>query len=188
MLTLINWALGAGVYVVVALSLERYISIVFPMHFREWNSPRRATNAIAIAYIIPALLYVPYAITRYKSIEKWDENVNATIYRIDDHEVYRTIPWQKTYANRSRLRSFVKRTQSAITRDKDSSNPPTSSPKAVDSHLSKTSRTGQAEPETVDVHLASGEESLSDGKESDSLIKYGAVAKLSTDTNGSTFL
>ncbi|KAK6759907.1 hypothetical protein RB195_021461 [Necator americanus] len=263
MLTLINWALGAGVYVVVALSLERYISIVFPMHFREWNSPRRATNAIAIAYIIPALLYVPYAITRYKSIEKWDENVNATIYRIDDHEVYRTIPWQiykwtretilrflpivtlsvlniqimiafrrrqkmfhkltkrneqgahkddtlmymlggtvfmslvcnipaainlllideKTYANRSRLRSFVKRTQSAITRDKDSSNPPTSSPKAVDSHLSKTSRTGQAEPETVDVHLASGEESLSDGKESDSLIKYGAVAKLSTDTN-----
>ncbi|WKY14362.1 hypothetical protein Q1695_000145 [Nippostrongylus brasiliensis] len=317
MLTLINWALGAGVYVVVALSLERYISIVFPMHFRTWNSPRRALNAIIIAYTIPALLYVPYAITRYKSIEKWDENVNATVYKLDDHEVYRTVSWQvykwtretilrflpiivlsilniqimiafrkrqkmfqqltkrkeqgthkddtlmymlggtvfmsllcnipaainlllidealkrrldyqifralanileitnhasqfyvfcacstdyritflqkfpcfkKTYSNRSRLRSFVKRTQSAITRDKESSDQPSSSPKENDSKRSKTAGNAPAEPETVDVHLASGEESLSDGKESDSLIRYGAIAKLSTDTNGSTYL
>ncbi|KAK6039791.1 7 transmembrane receptor [Cooperia oncophora] len=94
MLTLINWALGAGVYVVVALSLERYISIVFPMHFRTWNSPKRALNAIIIAFTVPALLYVPYAVTRYKSTEKWDEHVNAFIYKIDDHQVYRTASWQ----------------------------------------------------------------------------------------------
>ncbi|KHJ94170.1 7 transmembrane receptor [Oesophagostomum dentatum] len=239
MLTLINWALGAGVYVVVALSLERYISIVFPMHFRAWNSPRRASKAIVIAFIIPALLYVPYAITRYKSIEKWDDHIykwtretilrflpivtlsvlniqimiafrkrqkmfqkltkrneqgahkddtlmymlggtvfmsllcnipaainllliDETLKRRLDYQIFRAVAnileitnhasqfyvfcacstdyrttflqkfpcFKKTYANRSRLRSFVKRTQSAITRDKDSSDQPTSSPKA----------------------------------------------------------
>ncbi|PIO74660.1 7 transmembrane receptor, partial [Teladorsagia circumcincta] len=317
MLTLINWALGAGVYVVVALSLERYISIVFPMQFRAWNSPKRALNAIIVAFTVPALLYVPYAITRYKSIEKWDENVNAIIYRIDDHQVYRTVSWQiykwtretilrflpiiilsilniqiiiafrkrqkmfqqltkrkeqgahkddtlmymlggtvfmsllcnipaainlllidealkrrldyqifravanileitnhasqfyvfcacstdyritflqkfpclkKTYNNRSRLRSFVKRTQSAITRENESSDHPSSSPKVIDSHRPILQSVVPVEPETIDVHLASAEDSLSDGKESDSLIRYGAIAKIPTDTNGSTFL
>ncbi|KAE9417592.1 hypothetical protein Angca_003468, partial [Angiostrongylus cantonensis] len=316
MLTLINWALGAGVYLVVALSLERYISIVFPLHFRAWNSPQRASKAIIIAFVIPALLYIPYAFTRYKSVEKWDHHVNATIYKIDDHQVYRTIQWQiykwtretilrflpiiilsvlniqimiafrrrqkmfqqltkrkeqgthkddtlmymlggtvfmsllcnipaainlllidealkqrldyqifravanileitnhasqfyvfcacstdyrttflqkfpcfkKAYANRSHLRSFAKRTHSAITRDKDSSDQPTTSPKAADWHNSKVSCAEPNDPETIDVHLASAEESLSDGKESDSLIRYGGAAiKPFRDANGST--
>ncbi|VDK54817.1 unnamed protein product [Cylicostephanus goldi] len=290
MLTLINWALGAGVYVVVALSLERYISIVFPMHFRAWNSPRRASKAIIIAYIIPALLYIPYAITRYKSIEKWDEHVNATIYKIDDHEVYRTLPWQIykwtretilrflpiiflsvlniqiMIAFRKRQKMFQKLTKRKEqgTAHKDDTlmymlggtvfmsllcNIPAAINlllidetlkrrldyqifRAVANILEITNHASQfyvfcacstdyrttflqkfpcfkksyanrsrlrsfaagshqkapAEPETVDVHLASGEESLSEGRESDSLIKYGAVAKLATDTNGSTFL
>lgn len=94
MLTFINWALGAGVYVVVALSLERYISIIFPMHFRTWNSPQRASKAIILAYIFPALLYIPYAITRYKSVTTWDPTANATIYKLDDHQIYRTTGWQ----------------------------------------------------------------------------------------------
>uniref|UniRef100_A0A0K0D3J2 G_PROTEIN_RECEP_F1_2 domain-containing protein n=1 Tax=Angiostrongylus cantonensis TaxID=6313 RepID=A0A0K0D3J2_ANGCA len=368
MLTLINWALGAGVYLVVALSLERYISIVFPLHFRAWNSPQRASKAIIIAFVIPALLYIPYAFTRYKSVEKWDHHVNATIYKIDDHQVYRTIQWQiykwtretilrflpiiilsvlniqimiafrrrqkmfqqltkrkeqgthkvsmmasmykwyavsmdtfqddtlmymlggtvfmsllcnipaainlllidealkqrldyqifravanileitnhasqfyvfcacstdyrttflqkfpcfkKAYANRSHLRSFAKRTHSAITRDKDSSDQPTTSPKVyfvsklqlriyqghsdsascerklVEKRIYFRERTflsilhlleHQYMRKTIDVHLASAEESLSDGKESDSLIRYGGAAiKPFRDANGST--
>ncbi|KJH44787.1 7 transmembrane receptor, partial [Dictyocaulus viviparus] len=311
MLTLINWALGAGVYVVVALSLERYISIIFPLHFRAWNSPQRASKAIAIAFIIPALLYVPYAITRYKSIEKWDEQVNATIYKIDDHQVYRTVQWQiykwtretilrflpivilsvlniqimiafrkrqnmfqkltkrkehgtqkddtliymlggtvfmallcnipaainlllidetlkrrldyqifralanileitnhasqfyvfcacstdyritflqkfpcfkKAYANRSRLRSFVKRTQSAITGDRESSEQPTLSPQAADDH-SKQCCVEVIDQETIDIHLASAEQSLSDGKESDSLMGYSVANKYSGEAS-----
>lgn len=94
MLTLINWALGAGVYVVVALSLERYISIVFPMHFRTWNSPQRATRAIVIAFLIPAIFYVPYAITRYKGKQRFDLLQNVTIYSMDDHPIYTTFYWQ----------------------------------------------------------------------------------------------
>ncbi|CAI4224949.1 unnamed protein product [Auanema sp. JU1783] len=321
MLTVINWALGAGVFVVVALSLERYISIVFPMHFRTWNSPQRATKSIVIAYAVPALLYIPYAITRYKSVAKWDHNINATVYTLDDHEIYRTLEWQvykwtretilrflpiiilavlniqimiafrkrqkmfhqltnrkeqgahkddtlmymlggtvimslicnipaainlllidetlkkrldyqifravanileitnhasqfyvfcacstdyrttflqkfpcfkKTYANRARLRSFVKRTQSVIQKEKCSRDPRNSSPQRMESRThsvqSQPSKHSAIEPDTVDVHIASGEESISDNKESDSLIKYRAVAKLTSETNGSTFL
>jgi nociceptin receptor len=61
MLSFINWTLATGNLHVVALSLERYVSVVFPMHFRQWNSPTRARKAIFIAYVIPALFYVPYA-------------------------------------------------------------------------------------------------------------------------------
>nr|CDJ81496.1 7TM GPCR domain containing protein [Haemonchus contortus] len=317
MLTLINWALGAGVYVVVALSLERYISIVFPMHFRAWNSPTRASNAIIMAFTIPALLYVPYALTRYKSIEKWDENANAITYKIDDHQVYRTTSWQiykwtreailrflpiialsilniqiivafrkrlrmfrqltkrkeqgahkddtlmymlggtvfmsllcnipaainlllidevlkrrldyqifravanileitnhasqfyvfcacstdyrttflhkfpclkKAYKNTSRMRSFVKRTQTVLTREKESFDHPSSSAKVIDPRRLMLQDVVLLEPETIDVHLASVEHSLSDERGLETLLKYGAIAKLPTDTNGSTFL
>ncbi|VDO64568.1 unnamed protein product [Haemonchus placei] len=325
MLTLINWALGAGVYVVVALSLERYISIVFPMHFRAWNSPTRASNAIIMAFTIPALLYVPYALTRYKSIEKWDENANAITYKIDDHQVYRTTSWQvlrflpiialsilniqiivafrkrlrmfqqltkrkeqgahkddtlmymlggtvfmsllcnipaainlllidevsdsgikfssgdliiqvlkrrldyqifravanileitnhasqfyvfcacstdyrttflhkfpcfkKAYKNTSRMRSFVKRTQTVITREKESFDHPSLSAKVIDPRRLMLQDVVLLEPETIDVHLASVEHSLSDERRLETLLKYGAIAKLPTDTNGSTFL
>lgn len=43
-----------------------------------------------------------------------------------------------------------------------------------------------AEQDTVDIHLASGEEDLSE--ESDSLLKYGIVAEYKYDENGTTYL
>ncbi|PIC19647.1 hypothetical protein B9Z55_025123 [Caenorhabditis nigoni] len=107
MLTLINWALGAGVYVVVALSLERYISIVFPMHFRTWNSPQRATRAIIIAFLIPAIFYIPYAVTRYKGKQRWDPIQNVTIYSMDDHPIYTTFYWQIYKWTREALLRFL---------------------------------------------------------------------------------
>ncbi|GMT05410.1 hypothetical protein PENTCL1PPCAC_27584, partial [Pristionchus entomophagus] len=93
MLTLINWALGTGTYIVVALSLERFVSIVFPMHFRQWNSPNRAAKAIVIAYIVPALLYLPYGYTRYTGVEKFDTVANITRWQAIDHDISKTAPW-----------------------------------------------------------------------------------------------
>ncbi|GMT31910.1 hypothetical protein PFISCL1PPCAC_23207, partial [Pristionchus fissidentatus] len=93
MLTLINWALGTGTYIVVALSLERFVSIVFPMHFRQWNSPQRAAKAIVIAYIVPAILYLPYGYTRYTGAEKVDPATNLTKWAAIDHDISRTAPW-----------------------------------------------------------------------------------------------
>ncbi|VDM46909.1 unnamed protein product [Toxocara canis] len=93
MLSLINWALATGVLVVVALSLERFISIVFPMHFRVWNSPQRATKAIAAAYIIPAVLYIPYGIGRYAVAERTILN-GITIFSAIDSDASKTVKWQ----------------------------------------------------------------------------------------------
>ncbi|GMR30035.1 hypothetical protein PMAYCL1PPCAC_00230, partial [Pristionchus mayeri] len=93
MLTLINWALGTGTYIVVALSLERFVSIVFPMHFRQWNSPNRAAKAIVIAYIVPAFLYMPYGYTRYQGLDKFDNVTNTSRWMAVDHDISKTAPW-----------------------------------------------------------------------------------------------
>ncbi|CAJ0935680.1 unnamed protein product, partial [Mesorhabditis belari] len=325
MLTLINWALGTGVFVVMALSLERFISIVFPLQFRAWNSPQRAINAIILSYVIPVLLYIPYGISRYKSEEHWDPINNVTYWKVADSEISQSMGWQfykwtreamlrfgpiivlsilnvrimvafrnrqrmfaqltkrneknashrnsnkddtllymlggtvimfficnipaainlilidedlkrrwdyqifraaanlleimnhasqfyvfcacstdyrvtflqkfpcfqKSYANK-RMRSFVKRTQSVINRDRESEPCDTQRAEDTPSH-SKTSRLdGHRDQDTVDLHLASGEsDGLSGERESDSLIRYGVVAKLkmsNDDLAGSTFL
>ncbi|KAF7638835.1 G_PROTEIN_RECEP_F1_2 domain-containing protein [Meloidogyne graminicola] len=93
MLSFINWALATGVYIVVALSLERYVSVVFPLHFRIWNSPKRAMKAIIIAYTIPALFYIPYGIARYSVNEKINSK-GEVIYGAIDSEISKTFGWQ----------------------------------------------------------------------------------------------
>ncbi|KAI6209618.1 putative G-protein coupled receptor [Aphelenchoides besseyi] len=92
MLSLINWALSTANAQVVALSLERYVSVVFPMHFRQWNSPTRARRAIFIAYIIPALFYLPYAFNRYEVATK--ERDGRIVYFAADSEASKTVAWQ----------------------------------------------------------------------------------------------
>ncbi|CAJ0583975.1 unnamed protein product, partial [Mesorhabditis spiculigera] len=94
MLTFINWALGTGVFVVMALSLERYISIVFPLHFRAWNSPQRANKAIIFSYLIPVFLYIPYGTCRYQATENWDAKDNVTFYKVIDSEISQSLGWQ----------------------------------------------------------------------------------------------
>uniref|UniRef100_A0A7E4VPB6 G_PROTEIN_RECEP_F1_2 domain-containing protein n=1 Tax=Panagrellus redivivus TaxID=6233 RepID=A0A7E4VPB6_PANRE len=93
MLSFINWALATGVFVVVALSLERYVSIIHPMSFRTWNSPKRAWMAIAIAYFIPVIFYVPYAFGRYSIGQKVAAD-GSIVYNAIDSPISRTAPWQ----------------------------------------------------------------------------------------------
>jgi hypothetical protein len=92
-LQFVNWALATGVYIVVALSLERYVSVVFPLHFRMWNSPQRAMKAICVAYIVPALFYIPYGIGRYSVSEKLNAR-GELVYGAIDSEVSKTLAWQ----------------------------------------------------------------------------------------------
>ncbi|KAI1716283.1 7 transmembrane receptor (rhodopsin family) domain-containing protein [Ditylenchus destructor] len=106
MLSLINWALATGVYVVLALSLERYISVVFPMHFRAWNSPQRAFKAILLAYVIPAIFYVPYAIARYSVGQKVAPD-GRVIYMAIDSELSKTFGWQIYKWTREALLRFL---------------------------------------------------------------------------------
>ncbi|CAD5234854.1 unnamed protein product [Bursaphelenchus xylophilus] len=92
-LSFINWALATGVFIVVALSLERYVSIVFPMHFRQWNSPSRARRAICAAYMIPAMFYLPYAVGRY-SVETKTMSDGTVVYMQSDSDISKTLYWQ----------------------------------------------------------------------------------------------
>ena len=92
----INWALATGVYIVVALSLERYVSVVFPLHFRVWNSPQRAMKAIMVAYILPALFYLPYGFARYSVSEKLVKG--EIVYGAIDSDMSKSLQWQvKTF-------------------------------------------------------------------------------------------
>jgi hypothetical protein len=95
MLSLINWTLATANAQVVALSLERWVSVVFPMHFRQWNSPTRARKAIFVAYTIPALFYIPYAIRRYSVGSKLTPD-GKLIYMAVDSEISKTLGWQVT--------------------------------------------------------------------------------------------
>uniref|UniRef100_A0A914PCG8 G-protein coupled receptors family 1 profile domain-containing protein n=1 Tax=Panagrolaimus davidi TaxID=227884 RepID=A0A914PCG8_9BILA len=93
MLSFINWALATGVLVVVALSLERYVSIIHPLRFRAWNSPNRAWVAIIIAYSIPIIFYFPYSIGRYSIGQKISPTGQIQFTAIDS-EVSKTTAWQ----------------------------------------------------------------------------------------------
>lgn len=68
-LPLINLFITAGVLVVIGLTLDRYICIVFPMYFRSWNTDRHATMAISMAYLTSITLYVPMC---------WEKTVIST--------------------------------------------------------------------------------------------------------------
>ena len=59
MLFLINWPIGTATLLVTSLTLERYISVCWPIFFRQWNSPVRATVGILFAYFISIILHIP---------------------------------------------------------------------------------------------------------------------------------
>uniref|UniRef100_A0A183BYG2 G_PROTEIN_RECEP_F1_2 domain-containing protein n=1 Tax=Globodera pallida TaxID=36090 RepID=A0A183BYG2_GLOPA len=106
MLSFINWTLSTGVLIVVALSLERYVSVVFPLHFRVWNSPQRALKAIIVAYLVPAVFYIPYGIGRY-SVNKSEAPNGEVFYYPDDSAVSKTVGWQIYKWTREGLLRFL---------------------------------------------------------------------------------
>ncbi|KAL3104178.1 hypothetical protein niasHS_002205 [Heterodera schachtii] len=106
MLSFINWTLSTGVLIVVALSLERYMSVVFPLHFRTWNSPQRAMKAIIVAYLVPAFFYIPYGIGRY-SVKRNELANGDVLYYPDDSAVSKTMGWQIYKWTREGLLRFL---------------------------------------------------------------------------------
>lgn len=95
MLAMINWALATGVLIVVALSLDRFISIIFPMHFRTWNAPKRAIKIITGAYLISGIFHIPYAIGRYTVGRRINVH-GIPIYAAIDSDASKTVQWQVT--------------------------------------------------------------------------------------------
>lgn len=86
MLPLINASVSAGILIVVALTVERYISICWPIFFRQWNSLRKAVPLIIVAYVLPVLVYIPMC-WQMEVVEKSDRNYSngIVIYSVVDN-------------------------------------------------------------------------------------------------------
>lgn len=53
---------GASLYSLAGVSLERYVAVFFPLHYRHLLPRRRVALLIASAWLLPALLLVPLAV------------------------------------------------------------------------------------------------------------------------------
>uniref|UniRef100_A0A915PPE3 G-protein coupled receptors family 1 profile domain-containing protein n=1 Tax=Setaria digitata TaxID=48799 RepID=A0A915PPE3_9BILA len=93
MLLLPNWTLTAGVLLVVALSVDRFIAVVLPLHFSAWNTPQRALKIIIGACLVPGILYLPYEPTRY-AVEERTNQQGIKIYARTDSRISKTLLWQ----------------------------------------------------------------------------------------------
>lgn len=91
-LPLINFSITAGILIVIALTIERYVSVVFPVHFRDWNTRSRALQMITIAYVLSFLLYIPMCWERgaYLINDEFnliDENItDLALYAVKDNK------------------------------------------------------------------------------------------------------
>lgn len=56
---LVNAFMASSVFLVVALTVERYFSVCLPTRFKEIHNTKRAKCSIAAAYIVAFLLYIP---------------------------------------------------------------------------------------------------------------------------------
>lgn len=95
MLSLINWSLSVSVYIVVLLSIERFISILFPIKYRNYNNNYSYIYVISI-YLFAGIFYIPYALLRYTIKYNYINHNNKTIviYSTEDSDISKTFKWQ----------------------------------------------------------------------------------------------
>lgn len=101
MLPLINASVSAGILIVVALTVERYISICWPIFFRQWNLSQRAVPFIVTAYVVPFLLYIPMC-WQYKVVFNQTNLTNGFVpYTVEDNvellhsKTYKAYKWTR---------------------------------------------------------------------------------------------
>lgn len=63
-LTLINIFINAEMLVVIGLSLERFLSVVHPIHFLYWNHRPKALMCVTLAYVTAVSCYAPMSLER----------------------------------------------------------------------------------------------------------------------------
>lgn len=76
---LVNALMASSVFIVVAVTVDRYWSVCLPTRYREFHNARRAKLAIVTAYVAAALLYVPVAFQK-SPVPLWDSELNRTQY------------------------------------------------------------------------------------------------------------
>lgn len=76
---LVNALMASSVFLVVAVTTDRYWSVCLPTRYREFHNVRRARLAIVMAYVGAALLYVPIAFQK-SPVAVWNAEFNRTQY------------------------------------------------------------------------------------------------------------
>lgn len=76
---LVNALMASSVFIVVAVTIDRYWSVCLPTRYREFHNTQRARLAIMMAYGAAALLYVPIAFQK-SPVALWDTDFNTTEY------------------------------------------------------------------------------------------------------------
>lgn len=76
---LVNALMASSVFIVVAVTIDRYWSVCLPTRYREFHNERRAKLAIVTAYLAAALLYIPVAFQK-APVPVWNEEFNRTQY------------------------------------------------------------------------------------------------------------
>ncbi|EEC02532.1 probable G-protein coupled receptor AH9.1 [Ixodes scapularis] len=76
---LVNALMASSVFIVVAVTIDRYWSVCLPLRYREFHNSRCTKLAIITAYVAAGLLYVPVAFQK-SPVPVWDELANQTQY------------------------------------------------------------------------------------------------------------
>ncbi|XP_075558222.1 putative G-protein coupled receptor B0563.6 [Dermacentor variabilis] len=76
---LVNALMASSVFIVLAVTMDRYWSVCRPTRYREFHNARRAKLAILSAFAGAALLYIPVAFQKMP-VPFWDEHLNKTQY------------------------------------------------------------------------------------------------------------
>ncbi|XP_067144604.1 probable G-protein coupled receptor B0563.6 [Centruroides vittatus] len=77
-LPLVNAFMASSVFLVVALTVDRYFSVCLPTKFKDIHNKRRAKRSIAMAYVISFLIYIP--ICFQKIPVEFVNSENETVY------------------------------------------------------------------------------------------------------------
>lgn len=77
-LPLVNAFMASSVFLVVALTVDRYFSVCLPTKFKEVHNKRRALRSILVAYVISFLIYIP--ICFQKIPVEFINSRNETVY------------------------------------------------------------------------------------------------------------
>ncbi|KAG8175394.1 hypothetical protein JTE90_023760 [Oedothorax gibbosus] len=86
---LVNALMASSVFLVVALTVDRYFSVCLPTRFREVHNERRAKMSIAAAYSVAFLLYVPVCFQKTPVEVEEGEFVACDNLKVTDHAAFR---------------------------------------------------------------------------------------------------
>ncbi|GFR24328.1 probable G-protein coupled receptor AH9.1 [Trichonephila clavata] len=89
---LVNAFMASSIFIVVALSVDRYFSVCLPTRFKEVHNIQRARRSITAAYICAFTLYVPICFQKCVVPFNFNKTVEYGVYdnlNVVDHTAYR---------------------------------------------------------------------------------------------------